>query len=83
MNNEQKIQQLERQVQELLAWKEQKTRQQISYPLDQQSKEIANRDNLVLTGAIIAPIGLVPSSHYLPGEINGRQFFLIATPTNI
>lgn len=83
MNNEQRIQQLERQVQGLLVWKEQKTRQQLTYPLDQQSKDITNRDNLVLTGAIIAPIGLVPTSHYLPGEINGRQFLLVATPTNI
>lgn len=43
MNNDQKIQQLERQVAELLQWKEEKTRQQIKYPLDEASVRILNK----------------------------------------
>ena len=37
MNNEQKIKQLEKQVQELLIWKAQKERRQLNYPLDKES----------------------------------------------
>jgi len=50
MNNEEKIQQLERQVQELLAWKEAKTRQQLSYPLDSQSVNVISEKKFITTG---------------------------------
>lgn len=46
MNTEQEINNLKRQVQELLAWKEQRTRQQITYPLDLASKDILSEDFL-------------------------------------
>lgn len=50
MNNEQRIQQLEKQVKDLLAWKESKTRQQLSYPLDQASRDILSKDTFIWTG---------------------------------
>jgi len=46
MNNEERIQQLERQVQELLSWKTSKERQQITFPLDDASKQILKKDFL-------------------------------------
>ncbi len=44
------IKQLQTQVAELMAWKEQKIRQQISYPLDVASKNILNQDFLMFDG---------------------------------
>lgn len=40
-----RIQNLERQVQEFIEWKRNKDIQQISYPLDEVSRTIINRDN--------------------------------------
>lgn len=63
MNNEQKIQQLERQVQELLNWKDNKDKQQIQYPIDVNSKK-------VLKEGLYYPNGkLIPISSYVYSDL--------------
>lgn len=52
MNTEQRLQYLENKVIELLAWKTAKMQQQISFPLDQASRDIINKDHFVWTGVI-------------------------------
>lgn len=44
------IQQLTRRIEELEKWKEQKMRQQLSFPLDQQSKDVIQRDFIQVKG---------------------------------
>lgn len=58
MNNEERIQQLERQIQELLSWKTSKERQLISYPLDENSKQVLKKDFL----SILTPISFTQST---------------------
>lgn len=61
MNND--ISQLAKDVAELKAWKEQKTRQQISFPLDTESINVLNKYFLRIVGSI-----------YLVGGVAGRVF---------
>lgn len=53
MNNEQRLQQLEKQVQDLVKWKNDKTKQQISYPLDLASIEALNKYFLRIVSSFI------------------------------
>lgn len=52
MNSEERIKKLEAQVAELLAWKQQRMRQQLTFPLDKTSKDILSKDLVVWTGVI-------------------------------
>jgi len=52
MTNEERIKKLEDQVRELLAWKTERTRQQIVFPLDEASKQVITKDVPVFTGNI-------------------------------
>lgn len=52
MNNEQRIVKLETQIKELLQWKTERMRQQITFPLDKTSKDIITRDIPVWNGVI-------------------------------
>lgn len=57
------LQQLAKRVEELERWKEEKTRQQISYPLDSVSVEILNKDFLRIIGKYVQV-----------GGVSGREF---------
>lgn len=63
MNNEQRIQQLEQRVKDLMAWKDQKTKQQLSYPLDEVSKEVLRKDFLYV----------YTTKHFI-GGVSGKEF---------
>lgn len=79
MNNEERIKQLERQVQELLSWKLSKERQQISYPLDENSKQVLNKDFISLITRLEFTQSLVPEPFIaLLVTQNGKQHMLPA-----
>ncbi len=44
MNTEQRLQQLEREVQELIQWKMQRMRQQLTFPVDKISTDSIQKD---------------------------------------
>ncbi len=79
MNNEQRIQQLENQVKELLAWKEARMRQQLTFPLDKISQDIVHKDVPVWNGTIaenfVQPTGFMCA-------VNGRLWaFYVDNPS--
>lgn len=63
MNTEQRIQQLEQQVRDLISWKNQKTKQQIMYPLDESSKEVLRQDF----------VSVYTTKHFV-GGVSGKEF---------
>ncbi len=70
MNNEQRITQLESQVRDLLAWKDARTRQQLTFPLDKVSKDIVSKDMFVWNGTIAdVPPNLPGFMCYLNGKL--------------
>lgn len=82
MNNEERIKQLERQVQELLSWKTLKERQQLSYPLDEASKNVLTNDFVKIIGDInyTRPSGReVPL--YAVGKSRNKDYYFSISPT--
>ena len=73
MNNEQRIAQLEHQVQELLTWKEQRIRQQLVFPLDKISTDIIQKDLFVVNDFVVytRPNGVVTPYAYV-GSVNSK-----------
>jgi hypothetical protein len=65
MNTEEKIAQLERQVAELLAWKAEKTRKQLTYPLDKESIDILGKYFIRIVGQYV---------YY--GGVGGKAFLI-------
>lgn len=81
MNNEERIKQLERQVQDLLSWKSSKERHQLSYPLDSISKDVIAEDFLRAMYDInyTRPSGReVPL--YLVAKAKNKDYFLSSNP---
>jgi len=60
---QEQINQLKQQIQELLDWKFQKERQQISFPIDQTSMSIINQNNgkVAVGGIYLSITGVNPS----------------------
>jgi hypothetical protein len=70
MDKNQEILILKQQVAELLKWKEEKTRQQISYPLDKESIKILNKDFMSIVSTLYR-IGGVAGNTFT--EFLGKQ----------
>lgn len=82
MNNEERIQQLERQIQELLSWKTERQNQQLTFPLDETSKSVINGDFLRVMYDInyTRPSGReVPL--YVVARAKNKDYFLTSSPT--
>ena len=72
MDNE--LEQLKRQVQELQRWKESKERQQIEFPLDQQSKDVLKKDLIIVTGrGFFTRANGQIGAYFLETNINGKS----------
>jgi len=83
MNTEERIKQLERQVQELASWKNERQRQQLTYPLDSISKDVVNGDFLRVVNEInfVQPSGKeIPM--YVVARANGKNYTLTANSEN-
>ncbi len=52
---QERLLQLTQQIEELTKWKEETTRKQFSYPIDQVSKSIIDINHLVATGKVTTP----------------------------
>lgn len=72
------LEELQKQVDELKAWKEQKTRQQFRFPLDQESKNAVQQDVLVFTGQAVEPVTLLTGNTALECRINNRVLWILA-----
>lgn len=81
MNNDQRIAQLERQVQELLDWKNQRMKQQLTFPLDKISTDIVQKDLLIPQKRIYytRPDGII-YPFVLPCKRNGSYEYLVIQP---
>lgn len=81
MNTEQRLQQLEREVQELKQWKMQRMRQQLTFPLDKISTDIIQKDLPVVQGKVLftnssGTIG----AYILSTKINNKVEFIGVYP---
>lgn len=78
----QKVRQLEQQIQELLSWKRQRQGQQLSYPLDSISKDVIGSEFLRAVNEITytRPSGReIPL--YVVARAKGKDYFLTSSPT--
>lgn len=84
MDNEQRIEQLESQVQELLKWKEDRIIQQLTYPLDKQSTEISQKNLFVFSNLItFERANGVINPYALVGTINNKTTTIALLPDPI
>lgn len=73
------LEELQKQVDELKAWKEQKTRQQFTFPIDTESQNTFQKDMLVFTGQEVTPVGLLADLTALEVKVNDNTFWLLAS----
>ena len=73
------IQQLKVQIANLMKWKDEKSRQQLRYPIDQESKRILYKPFIWQTGAIIVPVGLINTPlSTLEVKVNNKYYWVLA-----
>lgn len=84
MNDEERITKLEERVADLLAWKEERLRQQLTFPLDKISTDIVQKDVVVATGAVTIPPPLTDFFAMGIGyRVNGVQRVIITSLVGI
>ncbi len=84
MENDQRISQLEQQVQELLDWKEDRIKQQLTYPLDKESADILQKDLFVFSNLIVFDrANGVANPYALVGSVNNKTTTISVLPNPI
>jgi hypothetical protein len=76
--DEKELQKILSRLDELEAWVAERKKQQLSFPIDNPSRQIINSTLLVQTGAFFADVTLAESG-YLPVTVNGAKFKLMVT----
>lgn len=79
MNPEQVIKNLEARVAALEAYIKERKLTQLTYPLDNPSRQIIQIDALVQTGAFEDAGAPYANNGFLPVTINGQRYFLMTT----
>ncbi len=76
-----KINQLKFQIEILESFTSNMTIDQIKYPLDKESIDIANKDTLISNGFLVQPANLAsPYSESVQVTLNGKKYLLNTTP---
>lgn len=76
MNEE--LKQLEARVDKLIEWKEAKERQQLSYPVDPESRKILDEHVLTTDATEVVPVGLLTADTALKVIVDGVTYYVLA-----